>query len=398
MRNVLRQRARTALTLASIVLGVAGLILAGGFVEDVYVQLGEATIRSQLGHLQVYRKGFYAQGSRKPLEFAITEPSALVQQLRAHSAVQDVMLRLNFSGLLNNGRADLAVVGEGIEPEKEARLGSFVTILEGRPLDARDVYGVLIGEGVSKALKLPPGARTTLVANTVDGGLNSIDLEVVGVFRSFSKDYDDRAVRIALEAAHELLAAKIANAAVVLLDATSRTNEVKAEFEKTLSAGNVEVKAWYELSDFYEKTIELYKRQFGALQLIVFFMVALSVTNSVSITIFERVGEFGTMQALGDRARRIYFLIVMESALVGLAGAAAGAGLGILLAMAISIVGIPMPPVPNAETGYTAFIRVVPSVVILAFSIGLTAAIAAALWVARRVVRVRLVDALRANV
>ena len=45
LRNVFRQRARSAATLAAISLGVAGLILAGGFVQDIFVQLGEAVVK-----------------------------------------------------------------------------------------------------------------------------------------------------------------------------------------------------------------------------------------------------------------------------------------------------------------------------------------------------------------
>ena len=52
-RNVLRHKARTGMTLAAIVFGVVGLIFSGGFVQDVYHQLGEAIIHSQSGHLQV---------------------------------------------------------------------------------------------------------------------------------------------------------------------------------------------------------------------------------------------------------------------------------------------------------------------------------------------------------
>src|SRR5438094_6240004 len=227
IRNVMRHRMRTALTLAAIVLGVAGLILAGGFVDDVYVQLGEATIHSQLGHLQIYRKGYFAQGSRKPIDFALKRPDEIVRQVQRNAAVQDAMLRLNFSGLLSNGRADLPIIGEGMEPDKEASLGSYLKILQGRALADRDAFGILVGEGVAKALKLSPGSRTTLLASTADGGLNSADLEVVGVFRTFSKDYDDRAVRVPLSAAHNLLATDVANAVVVLLDATAHTDQVK---------------------------------------------------------------------------------------------------------------------------------------------------------------------------
>ena len=58
LRNVFRQKSHTAMTLVAIIGGVAGLILAGGWVSDILVQLSEALIHSQSGHLQVYKKGF----------------------------------------------------------------------------------------------------------------------------------------------------------------------------------------------------------------------------------------------------------------------------------------------------------------------------------------------------
>ena len=48
------------LTLAAIALGVASLVLGGGFVDDILLQLREATIHSHLGHLQVYKIGQFA--------------------------------------------------------------------------------------------------------------------------------------------------------------------------------------------------------------------------------------------------------------------------------------------------------------------------------------------------
>ena len=42
LRNLLRQHARTGLTLAAISLGVASIVLSGGFVEDILIQLREA--------------------------------------------------------------------------------------------------------------------------------------------------------------------------------------------------------------------------------------------------------------------------------------------------------------------------------------------------------------------
>jgi putative ABC transport system permease protein len=57
-----------------------------------------------------------------------------------------------------------------------------------------------------------------------------------------------------------------------------------------------------------------------------------------------------------------------------------------------------MPPPPNADIGYTAQIRVVPSVVAGAFAIGVVATVLAAILPALRVARTEVVEALRQNV
>jgi putative ABC transport system permease protein len=397
-RNVRRQQVRTAMTLGAIVFGVAGIILSGGFVQDIFIQLGEALIHSQSGHLQVAKRGYFTLGSRKPDQYVIAKPGEVGARVAALPEVDDVMQRLNFSGLLTNGRSDLAIVGEGLESEKEARIGSFLVLAAGRKLEKDDRYGILLGHGVARALKLEPGDRASLVVNTADGAMNTLDFEVVGVFRSFSKDYDARAVKIPLPAAQELLDSKGANVLVTSLKRTHDTARVAQALTASLGAEQLEVKRWDELNDFYGKTVELYERQFGVLQLIILAMVLLSVTNTVNMTVFERTGEFGTMRALGNRGMDVFALILVESALLGLIGATAGVVLGVLLAWIISAIGIPMPPPPNADIGYTAQIRVVPAVVASAFAIGVLATALAAIVPALRVARTEVVEALRQNV
>jgi putative ABC transport system permease protein len=257
---------------------------------------------------------------------------------------------------------------------------------------------MVVGFGVAKALKLKPGDRVTLVANALEGALNSLDFEVVGVFQSFSNDYDARAVKIPLAAAQELLGTKGANALVVLLKKTEDTDRVGKLLTEQLGPAGLEVKTWIELNDFYEKTVRLYKSQFGVLQLIILVMVLLSVANTVNMSVLERVGEFGTMMSLGNRSREVFGLVVTESLLLGLIGGCLGVTLGVVLALAISSVGIPMPPPPNANLGYTAHIQIIPSTLLMSFAIGFVATVGAAIMPGRRVSRTPIVDALRQNV
>lgn len=398
IRNVLRHKARTGMTLLAIIAGVVALILSGGFVQDIYTQLGEVLIRSQSGHMQVAREGYYERGARSPDKFLIQDPEVWDKQIRQHGEVADVMGRLYFSGMLNNGRSDQPIIGEGIEPEKESRLGTSLVIASGRQLKDDDLSGMMLGHSLARALKLKAGDWATLVINTPDGAINSLEFEIVGTFQSFSKDYDAHAVRIPLSAAQDLLATTSVNTLVVALKDTSQTDAVSTALATQLGTKGLEVNTWLKLNDFYTSTVEMYDAQFGVLRIIILLMVLLSVTNSVNMSVFERVGEFGTMMALGNRARNVFKLIVAENAILGGVGAVAGTLIGILLALAISAVGIPMPPPPNADLPYTARISLVPSTIAGAFLVGLVATVLASILPAARVRKIPVVDALRQNI
>lgn len=385
------------MTLAAIALGVAGLVLAGGFVKDIFFQLGEAIIHSQTGHIQVFQHGFLERGTRQPERFLIKSPQALSSTMKGVPGVAGVAARLNFSGLLNNGKRDLAIIGEGVEADKEARLGSYLKLVAGRQLRNDDLFGMLVGQGVAASLGLTVGSIATVVVNTADGVLNTADFEIVGIFQSFSKDFDARAVRIPLEAAQALMLTDGANLIAITLYTTAETDVTVAKL-LPLIPSDLEARTWYQLSDFYEKAVQLYDRQFAVLQLIVLLMVLLSVANTVNMGVAERLGEFGTLQALGNTRRTVFTLIVLENIVLGAVGATGGLAIGLLAGEIISTIGIPMPAPPNSNQGYTAQIQPDFWTSCAAVAIGFSSAALASLLPARRVSRTPIVDALRQSI
>jgi putative ABC transport system permease protein len=394
-RNVTRNTTRSMLSLAAIAAGVAGLILSGGFIDDLIFQLGEAVIHSQSGHVQVGRSGYFASGSRSPGRYLVSpeEMARLAPEKLPH--VAQVMRRVGFSGLLGNGRSSYPIVGEGIEPDKEAKLGTYMVLAEGRALTSRDRYGALVGAGVAHAMGLKAGSSFNVVAPTVDEAMNTVDLEVVGIFHSFSKDYDDRTIKIPFETAQELVDTKGANLLVLALEETRHTARVVHALEGRARGLGLEVKTWDWLNDFYWKAVALYDRQFGVLRLIVLLMVVLAVAGAINVGVLERAGEFGTMRALGNRGGDVMRLVLIEGALMGLVGASLGVVLGWAAAWGLSEVGIPMPPPPNSNLGYLARIRLSPGVVASAAGIGVAATVTASILPAMRVARLPIVEALR---
>ena len=379
LRNIFRHRARSAATLAAISIGVASLILAGGFVKDIFIQLGEAIIHSQTGHIQITRQGYQEGKIRAPEKYLIEKAVDLKTELvRSVPAVQIITSRLGFSGTLNNGKRDLGIIGEGIEPDLENKIGTYLQFVAGRPLNDTDIDGIVIGQGVAKSLGLKLGDRVTLLATLAQGAVNTLDFEIVGIFESFSKDFDARAIRIPLPSSQTLMDTSAVHMIVVTLEQTDSTAEAVRNVQHVLSGRNFD--------------------QFGVLRLIILVMVLLSVANTINMSLFERTREFGTMQALGDRNMVVFKLIITESICLGLLGAFLGTLLGSTAALAISAVGIPMPPPPNANIGYSALIRLDAISVAAAGSIGFIACVLASIIPARRASKLEIGEALRHGV
>lgn len=394
-RNVFRQRGRSAMTVLAITLGVAALVLSGGFIKDTVDELADSMIYSQSGHLQVSRAGYREQGGRDLAAWQLPDPEGLREELMALPEVEDVLLRLVFSGLLNNGRTDWAVIAEGVEPAREAALGSYMTIHQGRQLTADDHYAVFLGAGVAEALDVAPRDWVDLMTNTPDGAVNLLEFEVVGTFQTFAKEYDARALRLPLAAARELLGSAGAHLAVLRLARNDDAALVAAQLRAMLSPTEYELRDWRQLNPFYEQTVTLYRQQFGFLVLVILLMIALSVGNAINMSVHERAGELGTLLACGARQRHVFRLIVLESLFLGLLGAGVGVVLGNLLALGISAVGIPMPPPPNSDLGYIALIRQAWWITGLAALVGVLAPVLASLRPARRAARADIAEALR---
>ncbi len=397
LRNIARQRARAVLTLCAISLGVASLVLSGGFVADTLDQLREATIHSQLGHLQIFRAGRSASTRRQVDQFLMEDSATVTNALHDLPHVVATARRLSFSGVIGNGRSQLPILGEGLEPRAETALGTALTVLEGRQLNDKDQFSAVLGEGLARAMKFKVGDRVDVVVSTPEGATNALEFQVVGVSRSLSKDFDARSVRIPLGAAQELIGTAAVSAVVVLLDDTEQTEPALSEIQRKLPP-TFEVRTWSELATFYKSTEALYRRQFGFLQAIILVMVLLSVANTVNMMLHERTAEFGIMRALGRNGSDVLRLILLENLVLGVVGAGLGVALGTLLALVISAVGIPMSPPPNSESGFTAGVRVVPWVLVAAFACGVAATVCAALLPARHLARMPLVDALRRGV
>jgi putative ABC transport system permease protein len=305
--------------------------------------------------------------------------------------------RLSFSGLISHGDATLSFIGEGVDQNEETAFGTALQISSGDNLSSNDSAGIIVGEGLARNLGVKVGDRVVLLAKTASGGINAVEVSIRGLFTTVPKAYDDAALRMPLDTARRLLRTRGSHVWVVLLNDTAQTDTVLAELRNKLQENSYQIVPWYSLADFYNKTVALYTKQMQGIKLIIALIILLSILNTMTTSVMERIGEIGTSMALGIKRVGIIRLFVSEAVLIGVLGGGFGLLMGSLLAWVISSIGIPMPPPPGMGRGYTGEILVTTDIAVDALLLAVGTTLAASIYPAWRASKMQIVDALRHN-
>ena len=217
-RNLRRNRRRTTIALSTIGFGVVALVLAGGFIEWIFWAMRTATIESQLGHVQVVRDGYLDAGASDPFAYLLPENSPEFTALQQTPGVEFVTPRVAFMGLVSHGDVTISFAGDGVVPENEKTVSKLLVITTGENLSDASANEVIMGEGLARNLGVTIGDSVVLLVNTAAGGINAVELKLVGAFTTAVKAFDDSALRIPIGVAHSLLRAEGAHRWVMLLD------------------------------------------------------------------------------------------------------------------------------------------------------------------------------------
>ena len=397
LRNVVRQRRRSAIAIGAVAFGVTALILASGFIEWIFLDFRESTIQSQLGHLQIVKHGYHDAGKADPYAFLLPEAIPELETPNEPHRIKAIAPRLSFSGLISHGEATIAFIGDGVSAQEEAAFGKGVQISAGKNLSADEPRAIIVGEGLARNLGVSVGDRVVLLANTATGGTNAVEVVVRGLFSTVTKAYDDAALRMPIKTARELLRAKGSHVWVVLLNDTSDTNRVLAKLRSQLPKEKFEVVPWDTLATFYNKTATLFTRQIQGIRLIIALIILLSISNTMTMSVMERIGEIGTSMALGVKRAGILRLFVSEGFLLGCFGGILGLLTGAAFAAIISAIGIPMPPPPGMAHGYTGQILVTWKIALESLALAVGTTLIGSVYPAWTGSRKQIVDALRFN-
>ena len=397
LRNLFRHRVRSLVTLAAIAFSTIVLIVAAGFIQQIFLDLRVATIETGLGHIQVTKPGYFDRGLADPYAYLLPSKPPAVATIESMPHVAAVGERLNFNGLISHDEGTLSFVGIGVEPGKEAVVSRNLTFLSGSNLVDGGADEVIVGQGLAANLGVKVGDRVVMLLNTSSGSVSAVEATVRGIFSTQVRAFDEVAIRTSLATARKLMKTKGLHAWVVSLDDERQVDATADRIRALVEPLHFSVVRWVDLADAYTKTVTYMSGQLGVMRVMVAVIIVLGVSNMLVMNVLERTGEIGTLMALGIRRRKVVGLFILESFYLGLIGGLMGLVLGIGAARLISAIGVPMPPPPGRTADYMGAVLVTLPILASAFAVSMVTTMLAGLYPARKASRLVIVDALRFN-
>ena len=214
-----------------------------------------------------------------------------------------------------------------------------VEYLSGKPRE------ILIGKPMPltcSRLNLETGLIIT--AATVD--TNEITQELFrlsGIFEFGPEEMDKNLVFINLDKAQSVLGMKgnLHQIAVRFIDPEDAKNAELPLFKQLTNEEN-EALGWLDLQPSIGAMLEMTGYATAIVGTILFLLTSLGVINSMFMSIYERIYEFGVAKAIGTTPWQIIQLVLFEALLLALISCAAGLTIGYLLGDYFSTNGIPM--------------------------------------------------------
>lgn len=453
-RNLLRNRRRSLLTLAAIAVGSIAVLLFGGYVASTVMVLHTETVRT-VGHLQIQQRGHLDFGRANPGRFAVRDYPALIARLRADEQLAQLLAVvtpvLHVQGVAGNfaAGASSGYFGLGVVPADETAMLAWDGLKTGRAPSASTLRddapeAGVIGRGLAQLLALcdalevrgckqmpaettPADAaelpadvaglaasapaptdstrsgkvRIELLAASPGGAPNVISMQVLRAEQQGVREIDNALVSMPLGLAQRMIfgtGEPAASALVVQLKdsgdlerARQRIGEIIANAPQAL-----EVFDFHVINPSIDQIIGMFTAIFRFIALLMGVVALFSVANAVNMAVSERIGEIGTLRALGLKRGHIRRMFVAEGALLGLMGGLLGTVLAIALDLAIRRSGMQWtPPGRTASVPLGVDVLGDPRLVVFTLLAMIVLAAVSSWLPARRAARMEVAEALR---
>lgn len=351
-RNLFRNKRRTLIAGTAIGIGLAALIFTDALMRGMKSQMIASATAAYMGEGQIHRRGFRLT---QEVEQTIEDPAGVMAKLEKDGAVEAFAPRALSFGMVTSPANVSSAMFVGIDPGKERALSRVDECLrEGDFLEGSNERDIVIGGDLADLLEVGLGDRIVItVSQARTGDLSQDMFRVSGIYRYGVKEMDEGFAFVRLAKAQEMLGVGdgIHEIALKFEDIGFATEESNPFWEE-YSAGGNEAVSWAVLLPQLKGVLGMVWVSLGFMAVILFGIVAFGIINTLFMSLYERMFEFGVLRAVGTRPSGVRRLIVFEAGALAILSITMGTVLGLALTFVISKTGIDYRGIEFAGTAF----------------------------------------------
>ncbi|MFO7848750.1 MAG: FtsX-like permease family protein [Spirochaetia bacterium] len=406
-KNLFRHKRRTLITSIAIAVGLAMFILIDSMLVGIEEDSTRNLVLYETGSARIMNTQFWEEHENLPLTHGIEEPQPILDTL--DSAGIDAAPRTVFRGELIMQQDPYPETGSiqaqitAIDPQRDPDVYLIdESIDKGRFLE-EDTLEAVIGAWLAEDIGAELGYPLTIVTRTREGFFQTIDLEIVGLANTPNPLVNRTGIFIPIKTADYYLqmgggVTQIDTAFPYQMD----TEEITSKIQNAALASRpgLTVVDWKILGKDFVALAAAKSSGTKVILFLVFIIAAVGISNTMLMSVYERVREIGMLRALGMRRHEIRLAFLLEAGGIGLIGASVGVLIGVLLNIPLVNIGIDYSELMrDADMGYrvTGVMRGLWSsaTILTAFLTGVVLSVVMAFIPTRKALKLQITDALR---
>ena len=350
-RNLWRNPTRTNVTITAVALCIAILIIFQSLIIGLIGKAVYNTTNLVIGEVQIHAAGYLDDRS-------IYKSLKNVEEIRVVAQENNIgMVERSYGfGLISSGTKSAGTQFWGIDPESELKYFDFANhIDEGNFLTKTSLKKVVLGNKLARSLAAELGTELVIFVQGADGSLGNELFYVTGILGNVA-DNIDRGAAIILRDDFDILFSTNNFIHEIALNSKGKLEAEEIQKLMSVKATGAAVETWKELMP----TIAIMTEKMSVFMLTMFSLIftiaaSLGVMNTLVMSTYDRMKEFGIIRAIGATPWLIIRQVSLEAILLTFLASIIGTVIGLSIAIYLQVYGIDISGKGNLAIGGIVF-------------------------------------------
>lgn len=382
-RNIWRNHLRSSVVLMAIAVGIFGGLASVGIMKGMILDLVDNALKTETSHIQIHNSQF---AENNEVHFTIPNEAESLKKIRQLEEVAGACSRTKVFGMAATASKGSGVMVNGIDPESEKNVSKVYTLLtdsQSTWFESGKKNRIVISQKLAEKLKAKIKSKVIITFQDYDGNLTGASFKVEGIFKTQNSMFDEMNVFVQQKDLNRLLVLpedQSHEIAIMLKDhhqTDQFTTQLKTMFPDLLT------EPWHQINPYIKMSSDMISYMLFIFMSIILLALGFAIVNTMLMVVLERRKELGMIMSIGMNRPRVFSMIMWETVLLSLTGAAIGIVLSSAFVMYFGQNGIDVSSVSEGfeSVGYTSIIfpelniMDYVQVVILVFITGIIASI-----------------------